>query len=111
MYNLVDDFTFLCSPAEAISRPHQRVHLYSMDAVFKSACGISGNDHLVTRFQSVTCYTLAAERSGSAPLDSPALHDTLGIWSFDVNEGMRVAEIEFDNFARQLDLFIAVVGG
>src|SRR5262245_35638759 len=80
-----------------------------MDAILQAARGITGDDDFISSLQASTCYSMTAARGCSTPLDSPALHDALVVRSFDVNEGMGITEIEFDDFARQLDFLGAIV--
>src|SRR5437867_2855016 len=91
----INDFALLGSPPKSVFRTQQGVHLHAMNTVIRAACGIAGDHHFVSSLQSRARYALTTQRGGSAPLDSPTLHDTLGVGSFNVNEGMGVSEIEF----------------
>ncbi len=81
---LVDNFTRLFTPAEAIPFAKQSVHLDPV--VCRGTRRISRNDDLVSNLHRVSGHTLAAECTGSAPFHGPSLHLTGIIWSLDVDE-------------------------
>ena len=81
---LVDNFTRLFTPAEAIPFAKQSVHLDPV--VCRGTRRISRNDDLVSDLQRVPGHALPAERTGSAPFHGPSLHLTGLIRGFDVDE-------------------------
>src|SRR5436190_1528713 len=82
-----------------------------MNAIVHATSGIAGDDNFIAGLQRRSRYTLTAQRSGPTPFDRPALQDALGIGSFNVNESVRIAEIELDDLARQFDFLGAVICG
>ena len=82
-----------------------------MHTIIEAARGIASNDNFIAGLQGGTRYALAAQSGCSTPFHGPTLHDAFGIGSFNVNEGVRISEIEFHNLAGELDLLAAIVSG
>ena len=77
--------------------------------LFRVAARIAGDDDVIAPFQCVAGYILSAQFPSAASLNFPSLHDALCIRGIDLNERMRIAELELDDRSFNLDCLVFVV--
>ena len=95
------------APTESVGRPPQAAHANAMiDGI---APGVARDDNVIARLQRLAGDALTGQRTGAAPLDTPALHLAVFVGSHHVDPGMRIPEHELNELAFDLHGLVFVV--